>query len=136
MSKFDDWIWEGLKYFALILFILVGFPGIYFWVNYLDETITDGEGYGFTIGENKQITFSRGKKLFESAYIIYPLDKQNFGPLRNIEFEEEDFLLIRDRDMWRFYFEGDNYSNVLRLRFNEKGELISIYRHNQPFELP
>ena len=69
-------------------------------------------------------------------YFLSPLSVGDWGPHAKLTFSDSDYLLIKERDMWRFYFVKDAYSDVLRLQFDKSGKLMEIHRHKQLFELP
>jgi hypothetical protein len=103
---------------------------------YIDETINVGDGYGFSIGDTKQESFSKARKSFEGqvVYILSPINEQGFGPHKELEFSDDDYRLIVSRDTWEFHFDT-GYRDSLTLYFSE-GKLARIYRHKQSFELP
>lgn len=118
------------------LVIVMGTYAIYCWATYLDETITEGKAYGFTIGESKFEVFEEAKDSYQNkaVYILYPLDNNGFGPHTKIYFQVEDYKLIEDRDIWTFYFD-EGFFDLLKLKF-ENGKLTKIHRHRKHFELP
>ncbi len=119
------------------LFVIVfGSYSIYCWSTYIDETITEGEAYGFNIGDTKLEVFARAKNgyLNKTVFILHPLDKNDFGPHKQMSFEDEYFKLIEDRDKWTFYFDK-RFFNFLKLTF-EHEKLTGIHRHRKNFEMP
>ncbi len=126
-----------LKKAAIVFITFFVIVTVYFFSNYTDRTITSGGAYGFKIGQSKNKVFSVAKTYFDDqqVYIIHPLTKENFGPHMVADFSPEDFELVKNRNMWRFYFEKGVYSNVLRLDFDEGHHLKMIHRHKQAFEL-
>ena len=119
-----------------VLAILVASYVIYCWATYIDETISIGQAYGFTIGETKLEVFEKAKNVYKntSIYILYPLNKNDFGPHKKISFQPQDYKLIDGRDKWVFYFD-EEYFNLIKLTFEQR-KLREIHRHRKNFELP
>lgn len=111
---------------------------LYFRATYIDEMIIQGEGYGFTIGDSKEIAFEKANKLFQGkiVYISYPIlhEESGVGAFYKISFVTNDFEKIEQRDLWKIYFEK-SYWDSLDLTFSN-GQLVKIYRHRQKFEFP
>ncbi len=131
---------KPLKYsFIVLLVVLIaGIAGglIYFKSIYIDDKVLSGEAYGFHIGASQLETYHAANKVFttEAAYILHPLDKNNFGPHKKIRFDDKEYSLLNGRNTWRIFFD-EGYFNFLELTF-EKDNLVSIYRHRKEFELP
>ena len=106
------------------------------WLTYIDDTIVSGEGYGLKIGETKIQVFDRAANSFqdEKIFILYPIDKRGYGPHRKFEFTSAGYQLIKDRNMWKFYY-SDGFFDSLKLTFRDE-HLIEIHRHRKKFELP
>lgn len=124
-----------LGVFGIAIVLIAGYVG-FMWITYIDDTVTIGSGYGFNIGETKVEAFQSAKNQFSSknVFILYPLDKNNWGPHRKVHFSDEDLSILAKREMWQFYFDQE-YFDSLRLTF-KSNSLISIYRHRKKFELP
>jgi len=127
-----------LKWLTISLCMIIFMTAVYFWLTYTDVTITQGERYGFAIGQSKQEVFSSLKSFnsLNDIYVLHPMDKNNFGKHRKIDFTGEDYDILISRDAWELYFGYRDYSNVLRLHFDADNKLTEIYRHKQAFELP
>lgn len=121
--------------FVAAIIVIAGYL-VYQSVTYIDAQYTEGEAYGFKIGDSKNNVYQVAGKEFnkEKVYILYPLDKNNHGPHRQITFGSEEFQLVKDRDIWTLYF-NEGFFDFLKLKF-ENGALISIHRHRKKFELP
>ena len=117
---------------------IIGLTPVYFWMTYTDVTIAQGQWRGIAIGQSKQEVLLSVKSQFskDDVYILYPIDKQNFGMHRKTNFSAGDYDILKNREMWELYFRYGDYSNVLRLRFDANEKLTEIYRHKQAFELP
>ena len=120
---------------GIVITLVAGYVG-FMWITYIDVTITVGSGYGLNIGETKVEAFQNAKKQFNSndVYILFPLTKEYYGPHRKVHFNDEDFSILKERDVWELYF-TDSYFDSLKLSF-ENDSLVSIHRHRQKFELP
>ncbi len=101
----------------------------YLILTYLDETITEGEKYGFEIGDTKAEVFEG-----ETIYILHPLDHQNFGPHKKISFNDDEYSFIAGRGRWEFYF-NEGFFDSIKLTFSVN-QLKKIYKHRKKFELP
>jgi hypothetical protein len=108
---------------------------IYWKVTYIDNTVTEGHAYGFQIGDSKELTYEKARKVYtgEDVYILYPLDSNDFGPHKKITFNDNEYDMVVNRDHWEIYFNNE-YRDFIKLSFRNK-LLISIYRHRQIFEL-
>lgn len=119
-----------------VLFIsgLVG----YFWITYIDEEITSGNAYGFTIGASK----SEAVKDFESLRTkhpdlhVYVSYGQRAGDYFSIPALPESIDWLTPHDRWDLLLDGKSeFFNSTDLHF-EDGKLVRVYRHRQYFELP
>ncbi len=121
--------------FAISVAALCSLIAIYiFYLAYIypiDKTITEGSGYGFTIGQNKEAALMTAKELYKDQKV----DFTNFysRPILNKEIifkpvKEIDIEAIRKYDIWTFRFEHDG---SLHLTFD--GEMIfKIHRWRHP----
>ena len=127
-----------MKGIALSLITLIALIASYFWLTYTDVTITQGQRYGFTIGQSKEDAFLAAKHKYQGSpfYFLNPLSDGSWGPHAKLTFSEGDYQAINVRNNWRLYFNDGDYSNVLILYFDDSGKLEKIYRHEQAFELP
>lgn len=120
---------------AIVIIAIISCLG-YLKVTYIDRQIKEGSAYGFQIGDSKLTTFQKGKKAFEGkqTFILYPLDKNEFGPHKEFHFNNDEYAMIADRERWEFLF-GEGHWDFLELTFQDD-TLKTIYRHRQKFELP
>lgn len=120
---------------GLLAIVVFGY-GVYLASTYIDETITTGTAYGFSIGDDKTVAFDKAKTSYLSSevYILYPLDKNGYGPHERMTFTADDFKLVRDRDRWKLFFDK-GFFNSIELTFDQ-GKLVKVYRHRKNFELP
>ncbi len=131
---------KPIKLFFIVLLVVLttGIAGglFYYISTYIDDIVLSGEAYGFRIGDNKSQTYGAAEQVFEDSniYILYPLDKNNFGPHREIKFNEKDYDILMAIDRWKMFFDT-GYFNSIELTF-EDGTLKRIYRHRKEFELP
>lgn len=126
MKKFGFWICASIA-------VLIAAYALFMWVSYIDESITEGSGYGFNIGSTKKEVLAIAEDLYRDKQIspgfnIYDRDDPRNKPL-NLN---KDAYLLFDRDEWRFYF---GHRNSIAFYFNNNS-LIEIYRHRQYFEFP
>ena len=120
----------------LIILAFIVTPILVWNINYIDETIIDGEGYGFVIDESMQEVFNRIKTDEEEAY--YKAIQVGDSPrdFRMIRIDELQLSSIENYNSWLVILDGANeFLNTIRLDFNE-GKLTSIRRHKKLFELP
>jgi hypothetical protein len=120
---------------GIIVCAIVFYIG-YRWLTYIDDAITSGDGYGFSIGDSKEQTFEKANNLYQNkkVFILYPVDHQGFGPHREFKFTKDEYVLIKDCDFWKFYY-STGYFDLVTLTF-EQNKLVRIYRHRKKFELP
>lgn len=118
--------------------IVVGMAGYFVFLKatYIDKKVLSGEAYGFKIGDTQKETYRRTQSAFESqtVYILFPLDKNGYGPHKEFHFTEEEYNVLREREKWEFFFDR-RFFDFLELTF-ENGKLTTIYRHRKNFELP
>ena len=125
---------------ALILFPIIfiaGFVG-YYWVTYIDEEITSGNAYGFTIGSSKTEVVNDFEKLrlqYPDLY-VYVSYGQRAGDNFSTPALPESIDKLTPHDRWDLLLDGKSeFFNSTDLYF-EDGKLARIYRHRQYFELP
>lgn len=131
-------------------FIFVIFTIGYFWVTYIDETVTKGQSYGLLIGESKSKTYLKLPAALAnvsgSTSIVFMEIEVNAvnaqllasKPGQSIMVEallnKVGYPAFKRKKQWDFYVNG-SYFNRLTLKFcNER--LCEIYRHRKNFELP
>lgn len=102
----------------------------------MDKIVTDGEAYGFTIGDSKQDTYKKAQIIFKDKkiFILYPLERGNFGPHKKISMTDSEFLMINTHENWDFYFD-EGFFDFIKLTFKDD-KLVKIYRHRKRSELP
>ena len=94
---------DKFKVILAVIILLIVSTATYFGyiiLTYIDETITEGEKYGFEIGDTKVEAYKKAKEVFagETVYILHPLDHQNFGPHKKISFNDDEYSLISGRE--------------------------------------
>ena len=120
----------------LIIFVLVVMPLLVWNINYIDETIIDGEKYGFVVGESTQKVFERVKT--DAKVASYKAVQVGDSPkeFRIIRVDELQFSTIENNNSWLVMLDADSvFLNTIRLEFTG-GKLSSIRRHKKLFELP
>ena len=135
MNKLLKYLVIGIVLIAATITVAAGIM-VYRWkAYYIDERIWEGYAYGFEIGQTKDEVLNTAVMQFEeeTIRIVYPEDKEGYGPLRVIEINKERALYFGDLT-WTFYFD-DNFFDLLQLTFRS-GKLSDIYRHRKLFELP
>lgn len=136
--------------FLLGLLITIGAYLLYVYVSYVDDKITTGNGYGFSIGDSKLDTYKKASSMpihldlgNSPIFIETTIDENNTTSLAtNVGYtvmvqtllHEKGFSIFESKDKWNFYFNG-TYFDSLSLKFcNEK--LCEIYRHRKTYEFP
>ena len=120
----------------LIIMVLVVMPLLVWNINYIDETIIEGEKYGFVVGESMQKVFERvktdAKEASYKAVQVGDVPKE----FRIISVDELQLSAIENYNSWLVMLDKTSeFLNTIRLEFNE-GKLSSIRRHKKLFELP
>lgn len=129
---------------TLIAFLCYGF---YIWYTYINDTVTSGNAYGFTIGDSKPETYKKSylalSKLSDNVYIEIRVTPEasrllatnsDHTILASSLLHDVGYPGFEKKNGWGFYFEA-SYFNSLTLRFcNER--LCEIHRHRKSFELP
>ncbi len=135
----------------LIPVLIVAFYIGYLWITYIDDTVSDGSKYGFTIGDSKEKTYSKAIRNlyamssngFTAPYIRINITKEleevlatesGHKILAQTRLQEIGFAKFKNLDTWKFYIDGSNF-NTLTLKFCANN-LCEIYRHRKYFELP
>jgi hypothetical protein len=145
-----------MKRYIQILSIVLAVPFIaiaiyisYLWVTYIDETVSDGEAYGFQIGESKFDTYEKAGSVLShiensrGLYIQVKVTKESeellatridYSLLVQTRLHDVGFGRFSELDRWEFYFDG-SFFNSITLKFCEN-KLCEIHRHRKYFELP
>jgi hypothetical protein len=121
---------------SLIILVFVVIPLLVWNINYIDETITDGEKHGFVVGESMQQVFERIKTDAKEA--SYKAVQVGDSPkdFRIIGIDELQLSSIEDYSSWLVMLDSaSEFLNTIRLDFNGD-KLASIRRHKKLFELP
>lgn len=112
---------------------------VYFSATYIDDTVTEDKGYGFSIGEDKltAFTYITNKNVSNTVDVVYAIQvgekPQNFSV---VNIQQDTFHHINNFNTWNLLLNKErNFLNTIRLTFKEN-ELIEIYRHKQWLELP
>lgn len=134
-------------FFLLFLSFLCA---MYLWIGYIDKTISVGQAYGFTIGDNKIDSYKKASGMLkrlnindspifidvvipESSSALLSTDT-GFTVMVQTLLHESGFSNFRTKDKWNFYFHG-TYFDSLSLSFCGEN-LCEIHRHRKRFELP
>lgn len=120
----------------LIILAFIAIPVLVWNINYIDETITGGEKYGFVVDESMQQVFKRIKTDAEEA--SYKAVQVGDGPkdFKIIRIDELQLSGIEGYKSWLVMLDSaSEFLNTIRLEFNGV-RLVSISRHKKLFELP
>lgn len=117
------------------LLAVIGGYSAFLYVTYINDTVEEGSGYGFTIGQTKEEAYLAARKYYGDVFILHPIDKGGYGPHVEFSFSDEEYGLIKDRNRWDFYFSEDSFFNAVKLKFREN-RLFYIHRHRKYFEVP
>jgi hypothetical protein len=125
---------------TLILVPVLLFSGLvaYYWFTYIDEDITVGSAYGFSIGSSKVEAVKDFDKLLTKnpGLHVYVSYGQRAGDNFSIPASPESIRRLESHDRWDLLLDGKSeFFNSTDLYF-EKNQLVRIYRHRQYFELP
>ena len=126
--------------FSLFVFVGMAIFIVYLMATYIDNEVKSGEAYGLKIGDSQYETYRRAQNYLNDhlkehpVFILFPLDKEGYGPHKEFNFTEEEYVLLREREKWEFFFDK-GFFDFLELRF-ENGILVTVYRHRKKFELP
>jgi hypothetical protein len=130
-----------LKIIAAIVFLPIVAIAIYIlflWATYIDDTVTSGSKYGFTIGSSKQQVYEdifATKENYPELKIYIPYGPRA-GDNATLPPTNENFERALISDHWELLLEGDGeFFNVIRLRV-DNNSLTQIYRHRKYYELP
>lgn len=134
----------------LFLLAIIVLYTLFFWLTYINETLENGEGYGFVIGASKAETYTKlnenlSKMMSFNTKIFIEIEvddtfsevvavSQGYTIMVQSLLHNEASHLFLKRDRWDFYI-GPSYFNTLSLRFCGD-KLCKIHRHRKYFELP
>ena len=109
---------------------------LYLKLTYIHKEITNGEAYGFSIGDSKELAYQKAKQAFQGKiiFIDYPIFMEDVGDLTLITFSDKEYAYLKDRKNWRFYYNKTRLDILVLIFSNNK--LTSIVRHRQKIELP
>ncbi len=132
-------LWQKTLTIATLVPILVvaGYVA-YFCATYIDETITSGTAYEFSIGTSKQVALTSVDRLSNYPNAVVYV---SYGPRAGDNFTvapvAAHIAQLQQHDQWDVLLDGDDgkFSNSVRLTFRD-GKLTEIHRHRQHFELP
>lgn len=118
--------------------VAVGLYIAYLTATYIDETVTTGSEYGFTVGSSKGQTIDavlrqRDKHPKVAIYVSFG---ERAGDTFTLGPAEINLGKLSPHDYWMVLLDGpDEFSDTVGLRFSD-GRLTQIHRHRQYFELP
>jgi len=119
------------------ILIIIGIAAfLFFRIYFINDTIVEGSGYGFSIGMTKAEVFQKvvNKYKNNTIYMLHPINHDEWGPHYKLTFSKGDLSILLERNVWRLYFD-ESYSNGIVFKFsNEK--LVEIWRYRGSFELP
>ena len=75
-----------------VIIIAIAIYFVYLFSTYIDDRHTEGEAYGFMIGDSKDIVYDKAQEIYvqKKVYILYPLDKNKHGPHKRIHFRNDE----------------------------------------------
>ena len=101
----------------------------------VDETVTSGEAYGFSIGESKDLVADRLKAPSQNRKWHIVLMGATPKEFRKIDVGELEANDLPEDGVVSLRMAADNAVNTLGLTFSD-GRLTQLYRHRQLSELP
>lgn len=139
----------ALSLFCLVAVCVVAIGG-YLWSTYIDESVSEGSAYGFSIGQTKREAFGAASGALRQANPgdtrIFVQDKvsgetasalgvpDGFVLMHETLLHESSYESFSERDRWTFFFSA-SFRDTLSVKFC--GDAIcKIYRHRQHFEIP
>lgn len=131
-------LWQKtLAALVLVPTLIISGYVTYLWGSYIDETITSGAAYGFTIGNSKQEALASTSRLNKHPHaVVYISHDLKTGEYFTIPLAATHASQLQTHDQWDVLLDGeDMFSNSVRLTFRDD-KLAEIYRHRQYFELP
>lgn len=120
----------------LVILAFIAIPLLVWKINYIDETITDGERYGFAIDENMQQVFKRIKTGAEKSGYEAVQVGDSPKDFRIIRIDELQLSNVEEYNSWLVMLDNaSEFLNTIRLDF-DGSKLAGIHRHKKLFELP
>lgn len=143
-----------LKFASLCAAIIVGSIAVlvfvYLWSTYINSVTTEGEAYGFSIGDSKEQTYAKVQRILPTlststnAIFVETVVSDELSSLLGVNpgftlltqtlLHDIGFERLKDKDRWAFYFDA-SYFDELSLAFCN-GRLCKISRQRKKFELP
>lgn len=115
----------------MVIVILIGgvflvvVLGLYLY--HVDEFVTEGAAYGYSIGMDKREVFNRASELYDRDYVKIAFARE----VRVAQFDSSDWAGLKTLDLWNIYFSLP--LNSIRFEF-EDGKLRRIYRNRRIIE--
>lgn len=120
---------------SVSVFLLIIMASVFWNIYYIDETIIEGEKYGFVINERKVMVYKRIVNNGDSNIKAIQIGTTS-ADFRIISIDELDFDLLKKYSTWLLLLDSkDSFLNTIRLDFTGD-ELRRIYRHRKFTELP
>ncbi len=125
-------------FLGLTPFILAGSYVIYLWATYIDDSVTLGHKYGFSIGSSDEETYMDILGLTDQYpnAVFYISYGPRAGDNDTVRISPESFKRALSSEHWQILLDGEGeFHNIIRLNI-ENSALTRIYRHRKYFELP
>ena len=122
----------------LVPVLLISGLATYYWLTYIDEDITSGSAYGFTIGASKLEAANEFMELLQEYpnLHVYVSHGQRAGDNFSIPALPDAITKLNDHDRWDLLLDGQSeFFNSIDLYF-VANKVVKIHRHRQHFELP
>lgn len=115
--------------------ILVALFFVVWQIYWIEDTVTEGEAYGYVIGQEREETFRLVKSYAEEkGYDRIVVDNSNVA-IENVSLQALNES-VGSKDFWYITIgEFGSHPNILRLYFKDN-RLSKVYRGRQWFELP
>ncbi|MEH6467096.1 MAG: hypothetical protein V7722_05655 [Porticoccus sp.] len=131
-------ILKSLLIIILLPILATGSYVFFLWATYIDNTVTEGSKYGFTIGTSMEQTYQDILSVKEkySKLMLYISYGPRAGDNMTVPPTKENFETALSSEFWELLLDGDGeFFNVIRLK-SDNNVLTEIYRHRKYFELP
>jgi len=127
---------KTLSIALIVIILLIIIPTMVWKYTSVGKAISEGEGYGFVIGESKISTIQR---VIDDAKINNYKAIQvgnGVGDFKIVSIDSLQLDSIEKYDRWVILIDdADSFLNIIRLNFKDNN-LIRIYRHKKLFEFP